>query len=258
MLYDKINIQDFVDSEAALEFMKEATKLASSSDLADIGMRLEKKAQLFSELLAEDQIHDLSVDEFKLLTDSIFSIKRKAHRILKHIGIDAFKASLAELLYGEAGLDIRFNKMSRSLEMLDESMRFNFISELMHFSNPQKYWLWTNWIWDSKKNTGALSLVLNENIDLEAETPGALYLKIGKASALVNTMGHSIGFSGSAAGLFGTDVFFACVYAVYMYTVFRVKLSQEFNRILPELTELTQRILGVHKMVNHNAGVLNG
>jgi len=33
-----------------------------------------------------------------------------------------------------------------------------------------------------------------------------------------------------------------------MYTVFRVKLSQEFNRILPELSELAQRVLGVYKM----------
>jgi hypothetical protein len=33
-----------------------------------------------------------------------------------------------------------------------------------------------------------------------------------------------------------------------MYTVFKVKLSQEFNRILPELPELTQRVLGVHKL----------
>ena len=33
-----------------------------------------------------------------------------------------------------------------------------------------------------------------------------------------------------------------------MYTVFRVKLSKEFNRILPELPELARRVLGVQKM----------
>ena len=47
---------------------------------------------------------------------------------------------------------------------------------------------------------------------------------------------------------YGIDVFLACVYAVYMYTVFRVKLSDEFNRILPELPELTRRVLGVQKL----------
>ena len=32
---------------------------------------------------------------------------------------------------------------------------------------------------------------------------------------------------------------------LYMYTVFRLKLSDEFNRILPELPELVERVLGV-------------
>ena len=31
------------------------------------------------------------------------------------------------------------------------------------------------------------------------------------------------GFSNLGQGTFGVDVFLACVYAVYMYTVFRVK-----------------------------------
>ncbi len=43
-------------------------------------------------------------------------------------------------------------------------------------------------------------------------------------------------------------MFLACVYAVYMYTVFRMKLSNEFNRILPELPEFTRRLLGVYRL----------
>ncbi|MDP6628559.1 MAG: hypothetical protein QF418_02825, partial [Candidatus Marinimicrobia bacterium] len=63
MLYDNINIQDVVDSEAAMEFMKEATKLATSTELEDIGIKLEKKANLFSDLLSEGHISDLTEDE---------------------------------------------------------------------------------------------------------------------------------------------------------------------------------------------------
>ena len=74
---------------------------------------------------------------------------------------------------------------------------------------------------------------------------GEVYDKVGRAMAMVNAQGHAIGLLALRRGLFGTDVFLACVYAVYMYTVFRVKLSQEFNRILPELPELVERVLGV-------------
>ena len=64
----------------------------------------------------------------------------------------------------------------------------------------------------------------------------------------MHAQAEGIGYGFAGRGLFGTDVFLACVYAVYMYTVFRVKLSQEFNRILPELPELVQRVLGVQRV----------
>ncbi len=248
MLYDEINVQDVVDSEAAMEFMKEATKLATSTELEDIGLRLEKKSKLFSDLLSEDHISDLTENEFRHLVGSIFSIKRKAKRILKANGFESLQQSITDLLYGEDTIDLRFNRFIDSVHKLDGPMRVNFASELLHFSNPKKYWLWTNWIWDSKTGTGSLPLIVQEGVDLSGQSDGEIYGKVGQSLALVNAVGHSIGFSDSGKGLFGTDVFLACVYAVYMYTVFRVKLSQEFNRILPELSELAQRVLGVYKM----------
>jgi hypothetical protein len=248
MLYDEINVQDVVDSEAAMEFMKEATKLATSTELEDIGLRLEKKSKLFSDLLSEDHISDLTEDEFRQLVGSIFSIKRKANGILKANGFESLQQSITDLLYGKDTIDLRFNRFIDSVDKLDGPMRVNFASELLHFSNPKKYWLWTNWIWDSKTGTGSLPLIVQEGVDLSGQSDGEIYGKVGQSLALVNAVGHSIGFSDSGKGLFGTDVFLACVYAVYMYTVFRVKLSQEFNRILPELSELAQRVLGVYKM----------
>jgi len=248
MLYDEINVQDVVDSEAAMEFMKEATKLATSTELEDIGLRLEKKSKLFSDLLSEDHISDLTENEFRQLVGSIFSIKRKANGILKANGFESLQQSITDLLYGKDTIDLRFNRFIDSVHKLDGPMRVNFASELLHFSNPKKYWLWTNWIWDSKTGTGSLPLIVQEGVDLSGQSDGEIYGKVGQSLALVNAVGHSIGFSDSGKGLFGTDVFLACVYAVYMYTVFRIKLSQEFNRILPELSELAQRVLGVYKM----------
>jgi hypothetical protein len=137
MLYDDINVQDVVDSEAALEFMKEATKLATSKDLKDIGLQLEKKSQQFSNILSEDNISNLTENEFRQLVGSIFSIKRKANRIIKANGFESLYASISELLYGDGSLEKRFNTFTESIEQLDGPMRVNFASELLHFSNPK-------------------------------------------------------------------------------------------------------------------------
>jgi hypothetical protein len=153
-----------------------------------------------------------------------------------------------ELLYGKDPIEKRFNEFVNSIEKIDEKMRINFASELLHFTDPKRNWLWTNWIWDPNANTGSLPLIIKENVDLSGVTNGDIYNNVGDAMKSLNVVGQSRSFSSIGKGPFGTDVLLACVYAVYMYTVFKVKLSQEFNRILPELPELTQRVLGVHNM----------
>ena len=40
MLHDSLTVEEVVDSESALEFMKEATKLATSADLEDLSERI--------------------------------------------------------------------------------------------------------------------------------------------------------------------------------------------------------------------------
>ena len=48
MLFDSLTHEEVVDSESALEFMKEATKLASSADLEDLSERVSLKAECFN------------------------------------------------------------------------------------------------------------------------------------------------------------------------------------------------------------------
>ncbi|RLD17523.1 MAG: hypothetical protein DRI69_12120, partial [Bacteroidetes bacterium] len=48
--------------------------------------------------------------------------------------------------------------------------------------------------------------------------------------------------------LFGTDVYLACVYVIYAYTVLRMRMTQEFNKVMPQQIEFVRRILGVKDM----------
>ena len=248
MLHDSLHLEEVVDSESALEFMKEATKLASSVDLEDLAERITRKSEQFSKLLSPVSLETLKEEEFVLLVRLIFSIGRKSKRLIASNGFKNLRVSIADLLHDGASLEERFNSFVERVEGIDDKMRINFAGELLHFSNPGQYWLWTNWIWDPDANTGALPLVIQEEVDLQGETPGETYMMVGKAMVQVNKVGQQRGFSKVGQGDFGIDVFLACVYAVYMYTVFRVKLSDEFNRILPNLPELTRRVLGVQKM----------
>ncbi|HLF41696.1 MAG TPA: hypothetical protein VI854_09525, partial [Acidimicrobiia bacterium] len=104
-----------------------------------------------------------------------------------------------------------------------------------------------------RAETGALALVTADDYDLAAPDRGAGYLRVGEAITFINETGRQVGFTAigtstrTGGGLFGLDVFLACVYAVYMYTVLRLRMTQEFNKIVPELPDLVRRLLGVHR-----------
>lgn len=255
MLYDALATDEqVVDAEAAMEFMKEATRLASVSELEDIGDRLEAKSRVFRQLLGRDRIDELDEEGFKRLTGLIFSVRRKGGRLLRRHGVENVRSRLRELVHGEDDVGERFDRFVRTVDGLERAMVVSLASECLHFTDPGRYWLWTHWILNPAKGTGALPLVTRDEVQFDDGEPGMVYGKVGEAMAVVDDAGHRSGYSRVGRGLFGTDVFLASVYAVYMYTVFRVKLSQEFNRILPELPELVQRVLGVRHLSGETHG----
>jgi len=227
--------------------MKEATKLATTAELQDIGTRLQRKSELFQSLLAAERIGELDELGFKQLVSTIFSLRRKAGRLIRRNGFEPLRDGLQELLYGQDEAIERFDGFVGSIQGVEPGMAVALASEALHFAQPDRYWLWTHWIWNPKTGTGALPLVTNE-ADLHGESAGVIFGKVGNAINALDRGGRIDGYARTSSSRFGTDVFLACVYAVYMYTVFRVKLSQEFNRILPELPELVQRVLGVNRL----------
>jgi hypothetical protein len=104
-------------------------------------------------------------------------------------------------------------------------------------------------MWDPDARTGALALVTTDDVDLSAgATRGAVYLTVGRAMAFVDETGKAAGFTTAGPGLFGTDVLLAAVYGVYMYTILRMRMTREFNRVVPPLPQLVRRLLGVYHL----------
>ena len=79
-----------------------------------------------------------------------------------------------------------------------------------------------------------------------APTDGDIYLRVGKAVAFVHQVGEAAEFQTISKTTFGTDVFLSCVYVVYVYTILRMRMTQEFNKVMPGLPEFVRRLLGVH------------
>lgn len=236
-----------VDTQSAEEFMRETLETVSRDELTLVAALLDTKAAGFAQLLGSPgQARSLGRADLRRVLRSVFATRRKADAILDGVGPERFGAAVDDLIHGPGLVTDRF--VAFDAVMVDfPDPGFDLPSELLHFTVPDSWWLWTRWMWDPRAGTGALPLVTVEDFDFEAPNRGEGYLRVGEAMAFVNETGKAVGFTDLGQGVFGADVFLACVYSVYMYTVLRLRMTQEFNRIVPELPDLVRRLLGVYR-----------
>ena len=235
-----------VDTPAANEFMREILERVSLDELSAVADDLARKSAAMRALVGDDPSGMDEADLRRLLRWS-FSSRRKADRILATVEPAALAAAVGDLLDGTGSLSTRFARFDELLVDWPEAA-FDLPGELLHFVQPDRYWLWTRWMWDPEAETGSLRLVTMDEVDLTGGSRGDTYLAVGRAVAFVEETGKAAGFTTMGQGLFGTDVFLASVYGVYMYTVLRMRMTQEFNKIVPPLGDLVRRLLGVHHM----------
>lgn len=236
-----------VDTQSAEEFMRETLENVSRDELTSVAALLDAKAAGFAALLGSPgQPRTLDRADLRRILRSIFATRRKADAILDDVGPDRLGAAIDDLLHGPGLVTDRFAAFDAVLADHPEP-GFDLPSELLHFTVPDRWWLWTRWMWDPRAGTGALPLVTVEDFDWDAPNRPEGYLRVGEAMAFVNQTGKAVGFTDLGSGVFGADVFLACVYSVYMYTVLRLRMTQEFNRIVPELPDLVRRLLGVYR-----------
>lgn len=237
-----------VDTPSALEFMHEALEKITEEELTAIVAELRSKSQHVRQMFELQRLPAFDESKFHALLRSIFSTRRRTTEVMTSVQTSTFRDAVGELLHGTAQLAERFDTFVAQLEPLDLAIRCDLASECLHYWDFEHYWLWTRWMWDPQHNTGSLPLVTIQEYDLHGDTPGLTYLKVGEAMTFVNGVGEAAGFQHGGRGLLGTDVYLACVYVVYLYTVTRMRMTKEFNKVIPQFPELARRLLGTYKM----------
>lgn len=232
-----------VDTPAAKDFMAEIVSRLDRWDLTAMTEKLDAKSKRMAELLSQQRAAEASGEDLRLVLRSFFPSRRKADAILEAVGPEPLAAAIDGLLWSEATLDERIDRFERVLSEFPD-VTVDLPWELLHVVRPDRYWLWTRWMWNPRTETGSLRLVTVDEVDLTADSRVGTYSQVGRALAMVHETARAVDFVDE--GPFGVDVYLACVYGIYMYTVLRMRMSQEFNRIVPELPSLARRLLGIY------------
>lgn len=123
--------------------------------------------------------------------------------------------------------------------------------ELLHFLEPDRFCLATTWVWNPVTETGAIKLLLDEGFDLFGEDEADAFRRLNFVVDYIGQTAQAAGYLHGENSRFAMDAFLAGVYGIYMSTVLEMRMSKEFNKILPPLAQLMRRLLGIyHKGVN--------
>ncbi len=237
-----------VDTETAQEFMREALAQVTAEELDAIAGECEDKHRRVKTLLGSAAAGPPDEAALRRLLRSVFATRRRVGEVLPPGGAGALGARVHALVHGPGPAPERLEAFVEGLAPLSPTLGFDLGSECLHYTEPARHWLWTRWVWDPATRTGALPLVTLEEYDLDGGSVAGTYLRVGEATAFVQRTGEAAGFTRIGAGGFAVDVYLASVYAVYVFTTVRMRMTQEFNRVIPPLPELARRLLGVWRM----------
>jgi len=234
-----------VDAPSAVEFMREALVKISEEELLGTASLLARKRELLAPLLTSDALAARNVEAVGPILDAVWATKRRRDAILVGVGAPALADGLQALLHGDGDLAARFTAFDQLAEAIEAPVRRDLAAECLHYHDPDSAWLWARWMWDPSTATGALPLVMVDGFDFGGADAGAVYLRVGEAITAVRSVADELGFRQMRASPFVVDVYLAAIYGVYLYTVTRLRMTQEFNRVIPQLPDLVRWLHGV-------------
>lgn len=242
-------MQTLVDVPTAKELIDEIHQHVERAELISLVRELEDKSLAFAQVLGPDAAIELGAATLRGVLERTFVARRRASAVLGTRSDADLRAWMTDLLYGADPLAERFDRFCADLELPGAHglAGAELAAELLHFSDPRRHWLWARWVWAPGTRTGALPLVIGEDFDLEEPGGlGAAYERVGIAMAALDESPEAASFRPEGGGTLGTDVFLACVYGVYTRTVLGLKMTSEFNAIVPAIPQLARRLLGIH------------
>ncbi len=235
------------DLEIAREFWSQVSLQIPDFEYRDIDKKLKFKSDQVRALLMKSDPRTLTFRELNFLLRSSFASRRKAKEILATCDLDGLRIGLAALVDDSATIEERTSTLRHHLEAFP-SAQMELPFELLHDLYPDTYWPWSKWIWNPDSDTGALRLLVNEECDLFGKDDFETYDLVCSASSYLFHTLASAGLGVDLLSPFSFDIFLAGVYATYMSTVLEMRMTREFNQIVPGAVELAARLLGVYKL----------
>lgn len=239
------------DLEAAQEFSTAISHQVAKSTQVALVEKLTQRRQTAVGLI--DRLEE-GREILSQLCGLIFGVRRHRRELLAQADLEVLIEGVILAKKGEDPLVVFDTIVGCGYE--DQGLLRDLASEVLHIVDPWAHPLWRRWVLDPDQETGALALLVEDPIALYGIDDATTYAQVRFAfDYLSQTLsGASLLPVSAEQSPYGLDVFLAGVYGVYSSTVIKMRMTKEFNSLLPDLGEFMGRILGVKGEVDANRG----
>jgi len=201
------------------------------------------KSLLFQKTLSKERLASLTREDLDQLLEKVFSVRRKRQRLIEETGVENLKRAISDLLYGKASnWEERVENFVNSIKGVDRTAAGDLASELLHFTFPEDYILWTSWIWDPQSESGAV-------VFLKEEPPkrhmyGETYEEFEQIYKQIQE--KLLDFGIKVRGYLFVDIFLAMIYATYV-DYMTLSTMHSAKGFFPPAGVMARRLLGVQR-----------
>jgi hypothetical protein len=201
------------------------------------------KSLLFQKSLSKESLPSLGKEELDRILEKVFSVRRKRQRLIEETGVENLKRAISDLFYGKAkSWEERVENFVKYIKGVDRKAARDLASELLHFTFPEDYVLWTSWIWDPESESGAV-------VFLKEEPPkrhmyGETYEEFEQIYKQIQE--KLLDFGIRVKGYLFVDIFLAMIYATYV-DYMTLSTMHSAKGFFPPAGVMARRLLGVQR-----------
>ncbi len=229
-------LDDFLVRDYLIKILGEGEE-----SIQDFYKDLLAKSLLFQEKFAKEKLPSITREEMLQIMEHMYPTRRRKEKILEETGLDKLKRSISDLLYGKANSwEERTEKFVKEVRGLDRKFAKDMASEILHFTFPDKYVLWTSWIWDPESESGAVVFLKEE--PPKKQMYGETYEDFEQIYKQVQE--KLIDFGIKVKGYLFVDIFLAMIYATYV-DYMSLSTMHSAKGFFPPASSIARRLLGI-------------
>ena len=179
--------------------------------------------------------------DVKSLFEIVFYAKKYYDDVINSTGVSQFSQAYSLLKDSSKSYEERVNQFVSIVKGGNQKDIEDMAKEIIHFLEPEKYPLWTRWIWNKERNTGSITYVLKDDVTLKSDSE--FFSAIQELKSVLDVFGLD------TSNYYPTSVFLVYAYVRLLDYTTHLAIDKKAAGLLPTHLTTTSLVLGLKPFI---------